>query len=209
MTKMKYKCAIFDIDGTMIDTEKAVITSLQKILKLEKNKDYPAGDLTFSLGIPGQDTLKILEFTDIPRAFKLWNTYLEECSDSSSIFPGIESTLLTLKQQKILTGVVTSKTKTELGSQFYPYGLQKYFSFIVCADDTIEHKPHPEPLLKSLDIAGMSSDQVIYIGDSIYDMLCAKGAGVDFALALWGTKNVEMDASFKLNHPQELLDIMN
>lgn len=49
---------IFDIDGTILDTEKAILKSLQKILKEELNEDYTLDALDFALGIPGKEALK-------------------------------------------------------------------------------------------------------------------------------------------------------
>ena len=49
---------IFDVDGTILDTEKAILKSLQRILKEELNKDYTLDALEFALGIPGKEALK-------------------------------------------------------------------------------------------------------------------------------------------------------
>ncbi|SFM22399.1 hypothetical protein SAMN04488573_11332 [Bacillus sp. 5mfcol3.1] len=47
---------IFDVDGTILDTEKAILKSLQKILKEELKEDYVLHDLRFALGISGKET---------------------------------------------------------------------------------------------------------------------------------------------------------
>lgn len=203
-----YKYLIFDIDGTIIDTEKAVIGSLQKLLKVETGMDYPADELSFVLGIPGSVALKRFNIADIDKACLKWNEYLKEFYNSIRVFPDLEELIKHLHDLKIKTGIVTSKTKQELLDDFYPFGLHDYFDYIVCADDTIRHKPDPEPILKCLELAQASPAETIYIGDTSYDMQSAHHAGVDFALALWGTKNPNLNAKIKLSHPKELLDIV-
>lgn len=203
-----YKCIIFDIDGTIIDTEKAVICSLQKLLKIETGITYPADKLTFVLGIPGAASLKEFNIADIEMACRKWNEYLKEYYSEIRVFPELEEIIKQLYNHKIKTGIVTSKTKQELIDDFYPFGLHDYFDYIVCADDTNKHKPDPEPIVKCLEIGKISPAETIYIGDTSYDMQCAQSAGVDFALALWGTKDSNLNATIKLNHPKEILDLI-
>jgi HAD superfamily hydrolase (TIGR01549 family) len=203
-----YKYLIFDIDGTIIDTEKAVIGSLQKLLKVETGMDYPNDELSFVLGIPGSVALKQFNIADTDQACLKWNEYLKEFYNSIRVFPDLEVIIKHLHDLKIKTGIVTSKTKQELLDDFYPFGLHDYFDYIVCADDTIRHKPDPEPILKCLELAQASPTETIYIGDTSYDMQSAHHAGVDFALALWGTKDPNLNAKIKLSHPKELLDIV-
>ena len=57
---MKYKQIVFDIDGTLIDNEKSIIYSLQDTLLKETGKQFSYEQLTFALGIPGEDTLERL-----------------------------------------------------------------------------------------------------------------------------------------------------
>jgi HAD superfamily hydrolase (TIGR01549 family) len=203
-----YKYLIFDIDGTIIDTEKAVIGSLQKLLKLETGIDYPSDELSFVLGIPGAAALKQLDIADTEKACQKWNEYLKEFYHHIRVFPDLEEIIKLLHELQIKTGIVTSKTKQELIDDFYPFGLYDYFDYIVCADDTNRHKPDPEPIVKCLELAKASPAETIYIGDTNYDMQSAHNAGVDFALALWGTKDPKLNAKMKLSHPKEILDMV-
>ncbi|HDX9636059.1 TPA: HAD family hydrolase [Bacillus cereus] len=204
-----YSCVIFDVDGTIIDTEVAVLSSLQKLLQIEKGKTYSFEELAFVLGIPGEVALKHFNISDIKKANNEWNKYLREFEHHINIFPDLQDTLITLWKAGIKTGIVTSKTKQELIDDFYPFNLQNYLSYIVCADDTVKHKPHPEPLLKFLDISKCDPADAIYIGDTKYDSQCAKEANVSFGLALWGAKSSEsVDAEFLLKSPKDILEIV-
>lgn len=203
-----YKCILFDIDGTIIDTEKAMINSLQKLLKLEQGVNYSEDELSFALGIPGYVALQRLNILNIQDAAKKWNEYLKEFYSDITVFSGLEEVIKKLYETDVTIGIVTSKTKQELIDDFYPFGINDYFDYIVCADDTVLHKPEAEPILKCLELTKTLPSETIYIGDSIYDMQCAQNAGIDFALALWGAKNQDLNATIKLNHPKEILNII-
>lgn len=201
-----YQCIIFDVDGTLIDTEIAVKKSLQKVLSEETQKEYSLTDLDFILGIPGHSALEKLGITNIREVNRRWNEYMTDYKNQVTVFDGIEKTLQKLKEKGIKTGIVTSKTHNELRDDFIPFGLMKYLDFYVCADDTVHHKPNPDPILKFLEISGIAANQAIYIGDTIYDYKAANAANVKFALALWGAKKSDgFDGSILIEKPENIL----
>jgi HAD superfamily hydrolase (TIGR01549 family) len=204
-----YKYIIFDIDGTLIDTEIAIICALQKLLQSEKNRIYSPEELHFILGIPGKEALKELQIDNPDVAISKWNEYLTEYVSCIQLFPDIERVIKQLHEARIRTGIVTSKTRTEYTTDFIPFGLNQYFQFVVCADDTVHHKPQPEPLIKSLKMASAKPKEAIYIGDTIYDSQCAAAAGVDFALALWGTRNKNIPSRYHLASPLDIPELLN
>ncbi len=61
-----------------------------------------------------------------------------------------------------------------------------YFETIICADDTKEHTPSADPLLKYMGLSNIERENILYIGDSIYDSKYAQNTDIHFALALWG-----------------------
>ncbi|OCA96677.1 HAD family hydrolase [Clostridium beijerinckii] len=203
-----YNCIIFDIDGTLLDTEIAVLSSLQKLVFEELNENLSFDELRFALGIPGEVTLNKLGITNILDCNVKWNKYLKEYFHNVKVFDGIKDTLIKLNEIGILTGIVTSKTKEEFLNDFASFELNNYFKLVVCADDTEEHKPNPEPILKFIELSGANKSKTIYIGDTRYDMDCAFGAGIDFALALWGAKSsIGINANYILENPKQILKL--
>ena len=204
-----FKYVIFDVDGTILDTEKAILLSLQKVLK-EESEDYQLEDLKFALGIPGKETLRRLNIIDVERVHPKWSETVLEFSHEVSIFQDLENIIKALSERPVRTGIVTSKTKQELVDEFEPFGLNPFFEYTISADDTEKHKPHPDPLLACLEGLDANKDETVYIGDSIYDMQCAHSAGVKFALALWGSKKTEgfESADFVLTEPRDILDLV-
>lgn len=204
-----YKNVIFDVDGTLIDTEKAVLLSLQKLLLEEMNREFSFEALGFVLGIPGEAALKKLGISNLKACEEKWNRYLREFFHSVKVFDEIEYTLKSLKGIGISTGIVTSKTREEYDNDFMPFGLCDYFGLTICADDTRMHKPDPEPILKFIELSGTDKSETLYIGDTCYDMECARSAGVDFGLALWGAKTTDgIEAEYFLKSPKQILEIV-
>lgn len=204
-----YNCIIFDIDGTILDTEIAVLSSLQKLLFEELNKNFSFEDLRFALGIPGEVTLNKLGITNLLESNEKWNRYFKEYFHSIKVFDHIKDTLIELEEMGVLIGIVTSKTKEEFINDFVPFGLTNFFKLVVCADDTEKHKPNPDPILKFMELSGADKSKTIYVGDTIYDMECAVGADIDFALALWGAKSsTGINANYILENPKQILEII-
>ena len=204
-----YNYVIFDIDGTILDTEFAVLSSLQKLVLEELNKDFSFEELRFALGIPGEATLNKLGITNLSQSNEKWNKYLKEYFHHVKVFDDIKDTLDELSAMGISIGIVTSKNKEEFINDFVPFGLSNYFNLVVCADDTKKHKPDPEPILKFIELSGADKSQTIYIGDTKYDMDCAVSAGVDFALALWGAKSSKgINVNYILENPKQIIELI-
>ena len=70
---MNYKQIVFDIDGTLIDTEYAVLHSLQDTIRCIAGKNVDIEELTFALGITGEDALHRLRINDVVSALSLWD----------------------------------------------------------------------------------------------------------------------------------------
>lgn len=203
------KKLIFDVDGTIIDTEAVILKSLQQTLK-EEGQNYSLNELKFSFGIPGKITLEQLNISDTDRVFQNWINNGFKFAEEVNIFEGVEPTLQTLDDKDIRMSVVTSKDRQGVNDEFKPFNLTSYFEHIISADDTTKHKPHPDLLLLCLDKMEIDSKDAIYVGDAIYDLQTAKEAGVDFALALWGSKTTNKfeEAEYILREPRNILDLL-
>lgn len=205
---MRYRYVAFDLDGTLIDSEEAVLRSLRDTLLAVTGKEYPLSQLTFSLGIPGEDCLKQLGLPDPAAALRLWEETLCGYKALVKLFPAVPELLETLTGLGASLGVVTSKTRGELEYDFVPLGLGPYFPTVVTASDTALHKPCPEPLLNFMERAGARPEETLYVGDSPYDGECARRAGVDFALAVWGCRGREHPAKHTPATPMALAEII-
>jgi pyrophosphatase PpaX len=101
-------------------------------------------------------------------------------------YPGAVEMVREARAAGCRTGLVTSKQRggAERGLKFL--GLEGAMDVVVAADDVTNPKPHPEPVLIALDRLGAPADGAVYVGDSVHDMECGRGAGVATAAVLWG-----------------------
>ncbi len=200
---------IFDIDGTMIDTEKAVNYAYQSIIFEKHGRYFTNEELLKGYGVPTPISLERYGFTDIDAALKDYYHYLIEGFKKCTAFEGIPEILDILKESNIPMGVVTSRCQYEIEVDSCLQQFTKYFKAIVSSDDTTLHKPNPDPLLLAMDKLNAIPSETLYIGDTVFDRECAKNAGVKFALAVWGSNNAEnINADFFFKKPADLLSIL-
>lgn len=206
-----YTHLVFDIDGTLIDTAKIHFTSLERALKNLLGEEAKLPDLRFSFGIPGVRTMEILEFPNPVEAHREWERKYIECSKEMGIepFEGMKEILEKLSKTRASLGIITSKSRDEYEMDFGRRGLGDYFACAVTASDTKRGKPYPDPMLEYLKCTGAKPEEVLFFGDSTYDMECAKAAGVDRALVLWGCLMPEgIEADYRLNKVEEILSFV-
>lgn len=212
MEDIMYKNILFDVDGTLIDTEKPIIYSLQKVLREELNIQKSYDDLLFVLGIPGKYSLEKLNIPKDKLDYILnkWSYTISLNQNKMKLFDNMEYVLKNLYNKQVNLGIITSKNDEEMKNEFSPFNIDKYFTCIVTASDTRLHKPNPDPILKAMDNLKITRDRTIYIGDSVYDMKSAKSAGIAFGLAKWGTPtpNAFKNPDHSFNKPTDILKLI-
>ena len=147
-----------------------------------------------------------VEEEKIPGVVEMWVANEEKNIDMIRIFDGIEELLEKLEKKGSTLGVVTSEHARNW-SLFLISFERKYFSICISADDTKEHKPSAQPLLKYMELSGARKEETVYIGDSASDMACALNAGVDCVHAVWGEPETEADATYRAGKPEQLEEI--
>lgn len=203
---MKYKHIIFDIDGTLLDTEFAVLHSLQDTVMQYSHVSIPLDKLSFALGIPGKVALEKLGIEDTTGAIQYWNEIMQKYHKSIGLFDGTSDMLSALRNKGYHLGIITSKTKSEFETDFIPHGVCHYFDSIICVEDSPKPKPFPDPILTYLNRNQILATEAVYIGDTKYDSLCAHSAGVDFGLALWGCRNSDgINCEYRFNTPNDIV----
>ena len=204
----KYKCMLFDLDGTVLNTERMNMIPLQRLIKEELGLEINYNDLLKYKAYAGIKTLEELGFKDIERSYSKWVKYVNEFEEGATLFDGFEEVFKELNNRNIICGIVSAKTRDQYEIDFIQKGLDKYVKCEVLADDTELHKPHPDPLLKAAEILNISPCDCLYIGDTIFDYKASKAAGMDFGLALWGADFTEgINADYDLKEPKDLLEI--
>jgi len=112
-------------------------------------------------------------------------------------FPGVPISLRRLREAGISLAVVTSKRRpaVEMALRCFPE-IGEGIDLFVTMEDTEEHKPGPQPLLKALELlGGVPREEVTYVGDSPYDVLAARAAGIPSLGLSWGVFDGESIAA--------------
>ena len=191
----KYKVLLFDLDGTLCDTDEMLIQSFFTLYKKYRPaKIRTREELIYFSGPPIKKTL-VDEFPDYPfeeiyKAFQ--ETSRELYLPYVKAFDNEIETLKKLREAGYLLGVVTNK-----GAPLTKYSLEVshidgLFDVVISADDVNAPKPSPLGINKALERLGIEDKgKVLYIGDNDIDYETASNAGVDALLVTWGPREIK------------------
>jgi pyrophosphatase PpaX len=212
---MELRYLLFDLDGTLIDTTDLILSCYRSSVSRLVETPPTDEDILKGFGTPLTRQLHRLYPTLRDRLDELtvmWRASQEELHDQLiKPFPSTERVLGELHRRGYPLGIVTSKERTTAERGMALYGIDRLVNVVVSMDDTINHKPHPEPLLRAMDLMGASPEETIYVGDSVHDMQAGRAAGVRVAAALWGPfarePLLEFGPDFLLKSLDGLLDL--
>ena len=208
MEQRKYNHLIFYIDGTLLDTEKTGVLSLQRTVKELMGKDMTYDELYPYFGIPTFVVAQQMDVEDKELAAHLWEKNFQELMYLIVPFEGVHEMLPRLREMEFKLGVVTSRSRFEFNFDPHLKQWKDLFDTIITSDDSLRHKPFPDPLLAYMSRSGATTDECIYFGDTEYDFECARAAGIDFALADWRNRGFQgIPAQYRFSSVEEILKI--
>jgi pyrophosphatase PpaX len=181
--------ALFDFDGTLVDTTDLIYQSMRHATGEVLGREISRDVLMANVGQPLPRQMELLSAEHAEALLDSYRLHNEENHDALiKEFPGVEESLARLKAAGVRVGVVTSKRRfsVDMALKNFP-GLGDVVDQWVTMEDTTEHKPRPEPLLKGLELLGnVPREQAAYVGDSPFDVAAAKAAGVESVAVRWG-----------------------
>jgi pyrophosphatase PpaX len=181
--------ALFDFDGTLVDTTDLIYQSMRHATGEVLGREISRDVLMANVGQPLPRQMELLSAEHAEALLDSYRLHNEENHDALiKEFPGVEESLARLKAAGVRVGVVTSKRRfsVDMALKNFP-GLGGVVDQWVTMEDTTEHKPRPEPLLKGLELLGnVPREQAAYVGDSPFDVAAAKAAGVESVAVSWG-----------------------
>lgn len=183
----KFSHIIFDIDGTLIDTEQTSMLSLQQTVRERLNKEIPYEELVKVFGFTSEEAVKIIGFKNPESDLLRWEELYLAKRYLAKPYPGVDDLLVHLLKEGYHMGLVTSRNKLELQSDKILEGWCDlgYFNSIIGSSDTERAKPFPDPLFEYMKRHGAKPEECIFVGDTIFDAKCANSAGITFALIEW------------------------
>ncbi|WP_027416309.1 pyrophosphatase PpaX [Aneurinibacillus terranovensis] len=210
---LTYKHVLFDLDGTLIDTNNLILTSFLFTLDKYFPGKYSRDDLIPHMGKPLYDQMQLFDRERAEELVQVYREHNEQVHDELvREFPNVVETLTELANMGVRMGVVTTKQRKTAQMGLRLFGLDKFMETVVCFQDTEEHKPHPAPVLKAMASMGADPASTLMIGDSQYDIEAAHNAGIDSAGVAWSLKGADFLSTFKptylIHDMKELLHIV-
>ncbi|RSD25132.1 pyrophosphatase PpaX [Mesobacillus subterraneus] len=202
----KIDTVLFDLDGTLIDTNELIISSFLHTMETYYPGQYKREDVLPFLGPSLKETFEAMDAEGYEEMIKTYRTYnLANHDLLVKSFEGVYETVRTLKENGFHLGIVTTKLSDVVQMGLKLTGLDEFFEVIVALDHVEKAKPDPEPLLKALDLLGSSPERAIMVGDNHHDILGGKNAGTKTAGVSWSIKGREHLEEYK---PDYILENM-
>ena len=208
---------LFDLDGTLIDTEELILTSFRTATAEVLGFSPLDEEVRRYIGIPLVEQAAVLapdRVDELMESYRRHNLALHDAL--IGYFEGTREMLEALGARGLRLAVVTSKRNVPAREGLDSFDLQPYFELVQGMEDTVKHKPNPEPLLTAAQRLGVAPAECVYIGDSTYDMEAAHAAGMGAIAALWGMHTPEQlraaGADYEVACPlaiPTILDLLN
>lgn len=193
---MAVKLAIFDMDGTILDTLGDLCDSLNYVLA---KQGYPVRTLDEVRSFVGNGIAKLIERA-VPcdctkeQTLRVYEEFIpyyrEHCAEKTKPYDGIVKLLSDLKQNGIWLAVVSNKADAAVQDLCKQY-FKGLFDIAVGECPGMEKKPAPDAVNLVLDKLHISREEAVYIGDSEVDIATAVNSGLQLCVVDWGFRDVD------------------
>ena len=209
------RAILFDIDGTLIDTVSLIVDALNSAAGKVLGTTLSTEKLRGIIGIPLIQQIQAIESMvgikgDEKAMTEQQFAYYEAHQDQEKLFEKAIEAVRLVKQKGYCTALVTSKNRLEMEDVTPRLELEDFVDTVVTSSDVAHPKPAPEAVLAAIYRLKVSPQEAIFIGDSIYDIICGKAAGVITAACAWGAATEEMLKAEKpdlfFSTPSQLLE---
>ncbi len=198
----KLRAILFDLDGTLIDTTGLILGCFDHAWQTVCGRSPARNALIETFGIPLREAMKrllalsALESPDTGGAgesevierllaeYRLFNVANHDAM--ARPFEGIRQVIAELRSRGYAIGVVTSKSRDLACRGLSLCSLDGMIDESVFLEDTERHKPEPDPISRGLEKLNALPSQAAYVGDSRFDIMAGRAAGVRTIAALWG-----------------------
>ncbi|MCY0939949.1 HAD family hydrolase [Streptomyces antarcticus] len=176
------RAALFDVDGTLTDTNHLHVTSWWEALRQAGHR-VPMHAVHRAIGLPGADLLDHLlgedrDHSGDDRVSAAHDTLYATYFDRLTAFGSAADVLRELAETGWKVLLVTSAKDRELEALRKALGADDAITDTATSDDVERGKPAPDPVLHALELAGVPTGRAVFVGDSVWDMEAATRAGV-------------------------------
>ena len=212
---MRYSTAIFDLDGTLLDTLADLHASVNHALRAYDLPERTSDEVRLATGngiarliarsvpegTPEELTAQVFaEFS----AFYNAHDY-----DRTVPYPGIMEAVARIKEAGVAVGVASNKGDVAVQNL-----MGRFFPGMACTGEVagIPRKPAPEPIDAVLARLGRGREGMVYVGDSEVDIACAENLGCDVIICSWGFRDrdelAKLGPTWIVDTADELADLI-
>ncbi|MEW5955218.1 MAG: HAD family hydrolase [Candidatus Micrarchaeota archaeon] len=206
------KVVLFDIDGTLVDTDAALVRAFQNTFSNFKLRPPTEKEVLRGVGNEEENWIKLIwTGHGIPSKEKI-----DEMSDyfrekyfgfyfpvMARLMSGAKEALEELRAKGIKTVIITNGRREYVGRVTSYFKINNLIDYAVSVEDVKHIKPSPEPLVHALQHFHARPDEALYVGDTEIDAKAAHAAGVQFALIIH-SRNALVHAQHRLGSLKEL-----
>lgn len=217
---MKYKLAIFDMDGTILNTLEDLTDSVNHILTIH---DYPIRTINEVKSFVGNGILRLIQLAVPENANistetlnSLYNEFIEyykiHNQDKTTAYDGVKELIIQLKSVGYKTAVVSNKADVAVKQLCIKY-FDGLFDYSVGERTGIPKKPAPDSVVEVLNKLQVANTDAVYIGDSEVDIATAKNSKMDSIIVSWGFCEKDflysMGAATIVDSPDEIRKLLS
>ncbi|PWU69265.1 pyrophosphatase PpaX [Gracilibacillus dipsosauri] len=210
---MRMETVLFDLDGTLIDTNELIIASFTHTIEKYADRPYTREEIIDFIGPPLIDSFQKVN-PDLVE--EMMATYREHNyahhEQYVEAYPTVVETINELKQAGLKLGIVTTKLSDTAKLGLKITGMDQLFDVLIGLDDVENAKPHPEPILKAMNLLHANPMTTLMVGDNYHDIEAGHNAGVKTAGVAWSLKGRKVlekhDPDYMLEEMRDLLAIV-
>ncbi|MEX1140470.1 MAG: HAD family hydrolase [Bacteroidota bacterium] len=199
---MSLRCIVFDMDGTLTETNRLIFDSFNFIAKKYLGHTMPDHEITALFGPPEEGALaRIVDENQLELAMKEYlEFYRNNHGSLARLIPGMKEVLDDVRERGRHLALFTGKGTHTTAITLEEFGLKEYFDLVVTGNDVREHKPSAEGLRKILQHFNLKPPEALMVGDAVADVKAAKEAGMPIAAVLWDSYGKDRVLRMKADH---------
>jgi len=198
---------LFDLDGTLLDTNPLIIASFRHTLGYYfPNETYRDEDIFPFIGPTLEKSFKALnesEWKEMQAFYRSFNIAMHD--QLVAEYPGVIEGLYRLHAKGYKMGIVTSKGRPVVEQGLRLFNIDHLFDVVITADDVVHEKPHAEPVERALRALESTEDRAVMVGDNDTDIFSGKNAGTKTVAVGWALKG---RAFLEALEPDVIIDSM-
>lgn len=173
-------CAVgFDLDGTLIDSTDAIVSSFFHTFDTLGLQRAPREAIVSSIGHTLEHQFSTMTTHDPHECTRIYRErYGKIACDMTTLLPGAREGLEALAAAGVKIGYATSKRSDYADMILAHLGVLDFFEARIGPEHVSRPKPDPEALLKAADSLGVAESDFVFVGDTDFDVLAARAAGI-------------------------------